>query len=114
MCSNQFLSEYTLEKNLFKEIMNYEYVKDLFNVDPIYSSTIRLWKHLATNTYYISYDLRETIKPVVDNSYMLFSDKPEQKLSLCRANLSSDAKQLTSLDFFKGRVEYNHSYWKLN
>lgn len=94
--------------------MNYEYVKDLFNVNPVFSSTVRLWKHLAKNTYYISYDHREIIKPVVDNSYMLLSDKPNTNLSHYRDNLSLDAKQLSSLDFLNGRVEYNHSYWKLN
>jgi hypothetical protein len=94
--------------------MNYEYVKDLPKVNPTFSSTLRLWKHLATNTYYISYDQREIIKPVVDNRYMLLSDKPNTKLSPYRGNLSLDAKQLTSLDFLNERVEYNGSYWKLN
>ena len=42
--------------------MNYEYVKELFNVNPSFSSTVRLWKHLPTKTYYVSYDQRELIK----------------------------------------------------
>ena len=94
--------------------MNYEYVKDLLNVNPTFSSTIRVWKHLPSKTYYVSYDQREIIKPVTDYSYMLLSDKPDTKLSNTRANLSQNAKQLTSSDFLKGTVEYNGSYWKLN
>ena len=94
--------------------MNYEYVKDLLNVNPAFSSAIRLWKHLSTNTYYVSYDFKEIIKPAIDNSYMLLSDKCESKSSPYRCYLSQSAKQLTSYDFSRGVVEYNKSYWKLN
>ena len=76
--------------------MDYEYVKDLFNVDRAYSSTVRLWKHLSSNTYYVSYDFNET------------------KTSPYRSYLSQNAKQLTTYDFLSGVVEYNKSYWKLN
>ena len=94
--------------------MNYEYVKDLLNVNQAFSSTIRLWKHLSTNTYYVSYDFKEIIKPAIDNSYMLLSDKSETKISPYRSYLSHNAKQLTAYDFSCGVVEYNKSYWKLN
>jgi hypothetical protein len=94
--------------------MNYEYVKDLFNVSPSFSSTRRLWKHISTNTYYVSYDFKEIIKPEIDNSYMLLSEKSEYKTSPYRSYLSQNAKQLTAYDFTRGVVEYNTSYWKLN
>lgn len=94
--------------------MKYEYVKDLFNVNPIFSSTIRLWKHLSSNTYYVSYDFKEIIEPLIDNSYMLLSENYESKTSPYRSYLSQNAKQLTAYDFLNGVVEYNKSYWKLN
>jgi hypothetical protein len=94
--------------------MNYEYVKDLFNVNPTFSSTTRLWKHIPTNTYYVSYDFKEIIKPAIDNSYMLLSDNCESKTSPYRSYLSQNAKQLTAYDFSCGVVQYNKSYWKLN
>lgn len=94
--------------------MNYEFVKDIFNVNPIFSSTVRLWKNVSTNTYYVSYDFKEIIRPVKDDSYMLLSDKQESKESLYRVALSPNAKQLTLIDFLNGSVEYNGSYWKLN
>ena len=95
--------------------MNYEYVKDLFNVvHPSFSSPARLWKHLSTNTYYVCYDFKEIIKPVIDNSCTLLSDKCEYETSPYRSYLSQNAKQLTAYDFTRGVVEYNTSYWKLN
>jgi len=94
--------------------MNYEYIKDLRNVEPSFSSTVRLWKHISSNTYYVSFDFKEIIKPVIDNSYMLLSDKSKTNISPYRSYLSQNAKQLTVYDFLNGVVEYNKSYWKLN
>jgi hypothetical protein len=94
--------------------MTYVYVKDLLNVCPTFSSVITLWKHISTNTYYVSYDHKEIIKPAIDNSYMLLSEKSEYKTSPYRSYLSQNAKQLTSYDFLTGVVEYNRSNWKLN
>ncbi len=98
--------------------MNYEYIKGVLNLNPIYSSACSIWKNRQTGIHYISRDYKqEIVQSVPDNSYMLLSDiykKPERKWSPYRANLSPDAKQITSLDFLRGIVEYQNSYWKLN
>lgn len=94
--------------------MHYEYIRDLFNVNPAFSSTARLWKKLGTSNYYISYDQCETSSPTLDTSYLLLSDNCNRKAMPYRDNLSQNAKCLTALDFLNGTVEYNNSYWKLN
>lgn len=94
--------------------MNYEFVKGIGNVNPVFSSACYIWKHRKTGIYYISNDYKEIIKPVIDNSYMLLFDKSETKLSPYRYYLSQNAKQLTAYDFSRGVVEYNKSHWKLN
>ena len=94
--------------------MSYEYVKSLFNVNPMYSSKLSLWKHNVSNNYYVSFDLCETIKPSIDHSYMLLSENQKIQISNTRNYLSKNAKVLTTLDYLNGTVEYGGSYWKLN
>ena len=48
--------------------MNYEFTKNCFNLSPVYSLVITLWKDVATNHYYVSRDFPELIQPTVDNS----------------------------------------------
>ena len=93
--------------------MSYEYVKDLCNVSPVYSATLRLWKHTVSNNYYVSGDFPEIIKPAINYSYMLLSEKPKIQISNTRNYLSKNAKVLTTLDYLNGTVEYGGSYWKL-
>jgi hypothetical protein len=92
--------------------MEYEFVKTCHNESPLYSSTVNLWKHTSTNTYYVSRDFRESITPKTDYSYMLLYTSQPAKLSPYRSFLTQP-KQVSSLDFMAGFVEYCNTTWKL-
>jgi len=70
----------------------YEFIRPLFNEDPRYSSTICLWKHSQTNTYYVDDQTQ---------------NKPTSQ------QLSSRAKQISLMDFTFGKIVYDNSNWKL-
>lgn len=92
--------------------MEYEFVKTCFNEQPYFSSTVNLWKHIPTNTYYISRDFREIIKPAIDYSNMLLYEPPPVKHSPYRSFLTNH-KQVSNKDFISGFVVDYNSRWIL-
>ena len=92
--------------------MEYEFVKTCFNESPIYSTTVNLWKRSSTNTYYVSRDFREKNQSTIDLRYtLLYTSQPSEPLSF--RSFLTEPKQVTTLDFMSGFVEYNNTRWKL-
>ena len=94
---------------------NFVYVKDCRNEEQIYSATIRLWKELSTNNYYVSHDQYEFIDEIDENQYMLLKDlmKPkETKINPYRQFLTTPIK-VTHTDFKNNSVRYQKSTYIL-
>ena len=94
---------------------NFIYVKDCRNEQPIFSATIRLWKELSTNNYYVSHDQYEFIDEIDENQYMLlkYLMKPkETKINPYRKFLTNPVK-VTQTDFQNNSVRYGKKIYIL-
>ena len=76
------------------------------------SSGLSLWKHIPTNTYYVSRDFCEIIQPKVDYSYMLLYTPEPERESPYRQTLTNP-KRVTQADFVARFIEYDNEIWQL-